>query len=79
VENVDYLHAKCAELRKEKEITSFDGITEKDNADLYEALKHKTNHTIYNVKFSKLVLMCILKPLILIRALYLTQGMIILT
>lgn len=46
--------AKCAELRKEKEITSFDGITEKDNADLYEALKHKTNHTIYNVKFSKL-------------------------
>lgn len=24
------------------------------NADLYEALKHKTNHTIYNVKFSKL-------------------------
>lgn len=46
--------AKCAELRKEKEIMSFDGITEKDNADLYEALKHKTNHTIYNVKFSKL-------------------------
>lgn len=46
--------AKCAELRKEKEITSFDGITEKDNADLYETLKHKTNHTIYNVKFSKL-------------------------
>lgn len=46
--------AKCAELRKEKEITSFDGITEKDNTDLYETLKHKTNHTIYNVKFSKL-------------------------
>lgn len=45
---------KCVELRCEKEITSFDGITLQENLDLYDVLTDKMKNTIYGVKFGKL-------------------------
>lgn len=46
--------AKCTELRKEKEITSFDEITAEDNLDLYDALTYKMTDTVFNSKFGKI-------------------------
>ena len=48
---VNYLN-KCIELKKEKVITSHDGITLEQNLDLYDALSDKLNNTVLNVKFS---------------------------
>ena len=46
--------AKCTQLRKEKEITSFDEITAEDNLDLYDALTYKMTDTIFKAKFGKI-------------------------
>ena len=45
---------KCTELRKEKEITVFDGITEEKNIEIYDSLADKVNFGIFKVKFSNL-------------------------
>ncbi len=47
----NYLN-KCTELKAEKEVTSFDGITFENNISLYDALAHKLGNTVLNVKFS---------------------------
>ncbi len=46
--------AKCNELKKEKEITSFDMLSEEENIDLYDVIAYKLNNTIFNAKFDKL-------------------------
>ena len=48
---INYLN-KCAELKKEKEITAFDGITYENNILLYDTLADKLTNTTFNVKFS---------------------------
>lgn len=45
---------KCAELRFEKPITEFDGITSEENLALYEAIEDKLTNTIFNVKFANI-------------------------
>lgn len=45
---------KCTELRKEKEITVFDGITEEKNIEIYDSLADKVSFGIFKVKFSNL-------------------------
>lgn len=54
VKKISNYLAKCTELRKEKEITSFDEITAEDNLDLYDALSHKMTNTIFKAKFGKI-------------------------
>ena len=51
VEN--YLN-KCAELKAEKEITAFDGITFENNILLYNTLADKLSNTVMSVKFSNI-------------------------
>lgn len=46
--------AKCAELRKEKEITDKDEISAQENFELYDALAFKMTATVFKNKFSKL-------------------------
>ena len=54
VKKISNYLAKCVELRCQKEITSFDGITLQENLDLYDVLTDKMKNTIYGVKFGKL-------------------------
>lgn len=42
---------KCNDLKKEKEVTSFDGISAEENLDLFDALTYKMCSTIFSVKF----------------------------
>lgn len=49
----NYLN-KCIELKKEKPITKFDGITLEDNVLLYNVLCNKVTNTLLNIKFSNL-------------------------
>lgn len=46
--------AKCTELKKEKEITSFDKLSAEENLDLFDTLVNKMNNTLFAVKFDKL-------------------------
>jgi len=48
---VNYLN-KCAELKCEKTITVFDGISFDLNMQVYDALSVKLNNTVLNVKFA---------------------------
>lgn len=50
---VSYLN-KCVELKKEKEITEYDGITAEDNLKVYRAICDKVNNTLLNVKFKNI-------------------------
>ncbi len=50
---ITYLN-KCAELRQEKPITTFDGITTEENIGLYDILDSKLNDTVLKVKFSNI-------------------------
>lgn len=50
---INYLN-KCDELKKEKEITEYDGITAEDNLKLYRAICDKVNNTLLNVKFKNI-------------------------
>ena len=52
---VNYLN-KCVELRKEKVITEYDGISLEKNLALYDALCDKLNNTVLKVKFSNTAL-----------------------
>ena len=52
---VNYLN-KCTELRKEKVITEYDGISLEKNLDLYDALCDKLNNSVLKVKFSNTAL-----------------------
>lgn len=45
---------KCTELREEKTVTEFDGLTVEQNIVTYNAVKDKLNSGVFNVKFSKL-------------------------
>lgn len=54
VKKISNYLAKCTELRKEKEITSFDEITAEDNLDLYDALTYKMTNTVFKAKFDKI-------------------------
>lgn len=51
VKKISNYFKKCAELKIEKEITEFDGITFEENMSLYSALTDKLNNTVLNVKF----------------------------
>lgn len=48
---VSYLN-KCVELRKDKMITEYDGITFEKNMLLYDVLHDKLSNTVLNVKFA---------------------------
>lgn len=54
VKKISNYLAKCTELRKEKEITSFDEITAGDNLDLFDALTYKMTNTVFKAKFDKI-------------------------
>lgn len=53
VKKISNYLTKCTELHKEKEVTSYDEITEDENLDLYDALTYKMTDTVFKVKFSK--------------------------
>ncbi len=42
---------KCVELKLDKPVTEFDGITVEENIELYDAVSDKLNNTVLNVKF----------------------------
>ena len=54
VKKISNYLAKCAELRKEKEITAFDEITAEDNMDLYDTLTYKMINTVFSAKYMRL-------------------------
>ena len=45
---------KCTELREEKTVTEFDGLTVDENIVIYNAIKGKLNSGVFNIKFSRL-------------------------
>ena len=54
IKNISNYLKKCTELRKVKEITPFDKLTNEENISIYDAITDKLLNTVFKNKFSRL-------------------------